>query len=199
MSPAEYFVSAFLLLLLAFVTFRILVRRDYLEKGRLTPLSVFLEYAVFFGWAYFTYLDWSAAARVPEVGPVLRLVAWILIIFGLGVTLIAMARLGIHRMHGLDSRALEASGLYRLNRNPQIVGSGLAVLGYALYWPSWHTAGWLVLYLVICHLMVLTEEEHLRSVFGEDYARYAERVPRYLLGRRGDSGARAPRSDTQVD
>ena len=31
--------------------------------------------------------------------------------------------------------------------------------------------------------MVLTEEEHLRRVFGEDYARYCDRVPRYLGGR----------------
>lgn len=183
MSPAAYFVWAFLLLLFAFVTFRVLVRRDYLRRGRLSPVSVTLEYAVFFGWAYFTYLDGSAAAPIPAAGPALRPIAWTLIILGLGVTLIAMARLGIRRLHGLDSRALEASGLYRLSRNPQIVGSGLAVLGYALYWPSWHTGGWLVLYLVICHLMVLTEEEHLRRVFGEDYARYCDRVPRYLGGR----------------
>ena len=184
MSPAAYFVRALLLLLLAFVTFRILVRQDYLRRGRLSPLSVFLEYAVFFGWAYFTYLDWSAAAPISAAGPVLRPIAWTLITLGLGATLIAMARLGIRRMHGLDSCELEASGLYRLSRNPQIVGSSLAVLGYALYWPSWHTGGWLVLYLVICHLMVLTEEEHLRRVFGEDYERYCERVPRYVGGRR---------------
>jgi protein-S-isoprenylcysteine O-methyltransferase Ste14 len=180
MAPTPYFVAAFLLLLFAFVTFRVLVRRDYLKRGRLTALSVFLEYAVFFLWGTFTYLDWLSAASISEVGPVLRLIAWVLVIVGVGITLIAMARLGIRRLHGLDSKVLEASGLYRVTRNPQIVGSGLAVVGYAMYWPSWHTVGWVVLYLVICHMMVLTEEEHLRSVFGDQYVRYCERIPRYL-------------------
>jgi protein-S-isoprenylcysteine O-methyltransferase Ste14 len=32
------------------------------------------------------------------------------------------------------------------------------------------------------HLMVMTEEEHLREVYGEEYERYCERVPRYLFG-----------------
>jgi protein-S-isoprenylcysteine O-methyltransferase Ste14 len=180
MAPTPYLISSAILLAVAFVTFRVLVRRDYLRRGRLTPLSVFLEYAVFFLWGTFTYLDWSSATSIAEVGPLLRLIAWVLIIGGVGVTLIAMARLGIRRLHGLDSRVLEASGLYGVTRNPQIVASGLAVVGYALYWPSWHTAGWAALYLAICHMMVLTEEEHLRSAFGEQYARYSERVPRYL-------------------
>ena len=184
MAPIPYFIWSVLLLLLAFVTFRVLVRRDYLKRERLTPLSVFLEYAVFFIWGTFTYLDWSSAASISQIGPVLRMIAWVLIIVGLGVTLIAMARLGIRRMHGLDSEALEGSGFYSVTRNPQIVASGLAVVGYAMYWPSWHTAGWVVLYLVICHMMVLTEEEHLRGVFGEQYVRYCERVPRYLRLRR---------------
>ncbi|MBF8295644.1 MAG: hypothetical protein HW389_2189 [Bacteroidetes bacterium] len=26
----------------------------------------------------------------------------------------------------------------------------------------------------------MTEEEHLRSIYGEEYERYCERVPRYL-------------------
>jgi protein-S-isoprenylcysteine O-methyltransferase Ste14 len=145
---------------------------------------VFLEYAVFVAWGTFTWFDWSAATSITEVGPVVRLIAWILIIVGVGITLIAMARLGIRRLHGLDSGALEGSGLYRLTRNPQIVWSSLAVVGYAMYWPSWHTVGWVALYLAICHMMVLTEEEHLRSVFGEQYVRYCERVPRYLRLRR---------------
>ncbi len=45
---------------------------------------------------------------------------------------------------------------------------------------SWHALGLVVLFAAIAHLMVLTEEEHLRRVFGEEYARYCARVPRYL-------------------
>ena len=180
MAPTLYLILGFLLLVVAFVSFRILVRRDYMKRGRLTALSVFLEYVVFFLWAYFTYLDWSSAASISQIGPVLKVSAWVFMVVGLGITLIAMARLGLRRLHGLDSQVLEGSGLYRVTRNPQIVGSGLAVVGYAMYWPSWHTVGWVALYVAICHMMVLTEEEHLRSVFAEEYVRYCERAPRYL-------------------
>ena len=62
MAPTVYLVLGFLLLAVAFVVFRILVRRDYRKKGRLTPLSVSLEYGVFFLWGTFTYLTWSSAA-----------------------------------------------------------------------------------------------------------------------------------------
>ena len=67
-----------------------------------------------------------------------------------------------------------------MTRNPQIVGSALIVIGYAMYWPSWHSLGWVILYAAICHMMVLTEEEHLRRTFAEEYVRYCECVPRYL-------------------
>lgn len=180
LSPRLYLISSCLLIVVAFATFRVFVRRDYRERGRLGPISVLLEYLVFFLWACFTYVDWPSAASASPVDPVLRASARVLIVVGLGIMLIAMARLGIRRLHGLSSAALERSGLYGVSRNPQTVGSALAVIGYAMYWPSWHTVGWVVLYAVICHMMVLTEEEHLRSVFADEYGRYAERVPRYL-------------------
>jgi protein-S-isoprenylcysteine O-methyltransferase Ste14 len=47
-------------------------------------------------------------------------------------------------------------------------------------WPSWYGVGWAILYAVVAHTMVLTEEEHLRDVYGEKFVRYCERVPRYI-------------------
>ena len=72
------------------------------------------------------------------------------------------------------------SGPYRITRNPQIVGGSLLVIGTTLLWPSWYALGWIALYGVVAHLMVITEEENLHRVFGEEYAQYCERVPRYL-------------------
>jgi hypothetical protein len=31
------------------------------------------------------------------------------------------------------------------------------------------------------HWMIIAEEEHLRAKFGEEYERYCEQAPRYLL------------------
>jgi protein-S-isoprenylcysteine O-methyltransferase Ste14 len=54
------------------------------------------------------------------------------------------------------------------------------VIGCAVLWPSWYALGWVVLYGVIGHVMVLTEEEHLRNVYGEEYTVYCKQIPRYV-------------------
>jgi hypothetical protein len=38
----------------------------------------------------------------------------------------------------------------------------LLVIGVTVQWPSWFAMIWIVLYGVIGHWMVITEEEHLR-------------------------------------
>lgn len=180
MSSTAYLASACLLLVAAFLIFRVLVRRDYLLRGRLTLFSSFLELLVFSLWAYFTYInrpfDWPAY----HVGSLIRSIGWILFAGGLILTATAMAGLGMGRTFGRKVDVLRQSGLYRVTRNPQAVTFALAMIGYATLWPSWPHLGSLALYVVIVHMMVLTEEEHLRERYGEDYRRYCERVPRYL-------------------
>ena len=72
------------------------------------------------------------------------------------------------------------------------MGGALLVAGSAALWPSWYALGWLFLYAAIAHMMVLTEEEHMRNVHGEEYERYCERVPRYLGLPRGKSIKQPP-------
>jgi protein-S-isoprenylcysteine O-methyltransferase Ste14 len=72
------------------------------------------------------------------------------------------------------------SGPYRVTRNPQLMGGALLIVGYIVLWPSWYALGWLALFAVMTHLMVLTEEEHLRRIHREGYERYCKQVPRYL-------------------
>ena len=45
----------------------------------------------------------------------------------------------------------------------------------------WYALGWVLIFLVMIHTMVLTEEEHLRNTFGDEYVQYCQRVPRYLV------------------
>ncbi len=49
----------------------------------------------------------------------------------------------------------------------------VAMIGYGLLWPTWQHVGSLILIGALAHMMVLTEEEHLRDVFGEEYERIA--------------------------
>jgi protein-S-isoprenylcysteine O-methyltransferase Ste14 len=177
---AVYLISALLLLIAAFVIFRIFVRRDYRRKGRLTPFSSFLEVLIFALHGTFTYVyipsDWPAL----HISPILNAIGLISMGVGLAIVITAMVGLGLCRSLGQEVNALKQPGLYRATRNPQIVGYALVVIGYAALWPSWFALGWVALYAAIAHTMVLTEEEHLRNSHGQEYVQYCEQVPRYL-------------------
>jgi protein-S-isoprenylcysteine O-methyltransferase Ste14 len=180
MDPLPYFVSASVLLGASVVVFRFLVRRDYRRGGRLAPTSTLLEWVIFFGWGFFTWADWPPEFPHPDMGPDARELCYVFIVFGMLGMFGGIAYLGFLRSNGLELGVLKRSGPYRVSRNPQVVACTLAVIGYGLLWPSWHTSGWFLLFVVPAHMMVLAEEENLRRVFGEAYEQYCRETPRYL-------------------
>ena len=175
-----YLILASLLLVGAYTTFRIVVRRDYQRKGRLTLLSSTLETAIFFLWGVFTWIDLPPGWPPQETAPLLKYLGWFLIVTGLTTLALIIAWFGLRRAFGREVNELKRTGVYRYSRNPQVLVCGLAVMGYVLLWPSWHTLGWFILYALIAHMMVLTEEEHLGDIFGDEYAQYRRQVPRYF-------------------
>lgn len=185
MKPALYVFSVLALWAGALATFRILVRRDYRRRGRLTLLSSLLELIIWLAYIVVPYLYnppcwpyvWSCDPDSPRV---VALIGYFLIGAGALLGFGAMFWLGLRRSFGRHVTALFESGPYAFSRNPQIVGGSMMVAGVALLWPSWYAAGWILLWIAMFHPMVLTEEEHLRRVHGEAYTRYCERVPRYI-------------------
>lgn len=180
-----YFICAFCLLAAAYGVFRVLVRREYQKNGHLTPLTGFLELLVWIAFVCFPYLfnppEWWVpwTADVP-VSPTLRFIGLFLLTAGIALAVTGMAILGLSRTFGQQSTGLAQTGLYRISRNPQLVAAHMMVLGIVMLWPSIYAAGWLVQCVIIGHLMVLTEEEHLQRRFGGIYAQYCKRVPRYI-------------------
>jgi protein-S-isoprenylcysteine O-methyltransferase Ste14 len=75
---------------------------------------------------------------------------------------------------------LAQSGIYRKSRNPQALACGLYVLGFTVLWPLWYALGWAILYAILIHIMIITEEEHLLRAHGEGYVKYGRDVPRYF-------------------
>ena len=76
-------------------------------------------------------------------------------------------------------------GAYAYSRNPMYVGWSAAVLGLATARRDpWLLAGWLIASRAL-HDEVVEEEARLAARFGNAYATYRERVPRYIqpLGR----------------
>jgi protein-S-isoprenylcysteine O-methyltransferase Ste14 len=183
--------SAFLVLVAGFVIFRVIVRRDYRRRGRLTLLSSALEWLAILLWVYWAYVRLPAAWPAVRVAQVVAVVGWVLFAGGLLATFASFFRLGVGRSHGLKVDGLRQSGPYRLTRNPQCVAFGVAMIGHTMLWPSWQMVGSLVLLAAVFHMMVLTEEEHLLEVFGEEYERYRARVPRYVGISRGAQPSRA--------
>jgi len=172
-----------LVLLLGYVVFRGVVRRDYERYGRLKAGAVFLEFIVFAVHANLSYIflpvTWPELPRLPE--NLYQLVVGVgVLLIGIMLTLWAMAGLGFKHACGQPPEKLHLTGFYRWSRNPQLVFYALALLGFLVLWPAPLGVVWFLVYVVIAHWMVRSEEEHLADVYGVDYECYCEQVPRYL-------------------
>jgi protein-S-isoprenylcysteine O-methyltransferase Ste14 len=184
MEPWLYLIFCILLLSLAYVVFRRVVRREYLTQGELSwPVSL-LQLLIFVGLMSFPYLynppQWALFWDFECMHGWNAYLGFSLILLGLILTFGTMAWFGLRRAFGRQTAELTASGPYCWSRNPQILGGYLLVIGAALQRPSLYALVWVLLYGLICHMMILTEEEYLRQQFGTVYDQYCAQVPRYF-------------------
>ncbi len=175
--------SAIFLLTLAHIIFRGIVRRDYRKNGKLGWFASFLEFVIFAAHINSAYLflpsDWPTIPKIPDN----RFQAILgLCFFGIGLLLVlfSMSYLGFKKAFGQKVNGLKQTGLYSMTRNPQIIFYSILIAGLAIIWLSWYSFVWVILYFIIAHWMIITEEEHLRNVFGKPYEQYCQQVPRYL-------------------
>lgn len=139
-----------------------------------------------------------AMIRVQLLGPDLGL-RWPLV--ALGATLLVVAAfIGVKRKKYLTMRILAGlpevetdenkrgelliEGPYSIIRHPRYVELVLATFGYAAianYVGSWIVA---ILAIPVLRLVVALEERELVDRFGEEYQRYATRVPRFFPRKR---------------
>ena len=150
---------------------------------RIPPPAIFLVAFMIGLW-----LD-GALYRIPIAGDgttprPLIIVGVALVILGVLVAAWGAMTFRRHRTPVVPFRAattLVQGGPYRFTRNPMYLGMTLAHLGAALalnaMWPIILLPMALV---VLFRLVIRKEEEHLRRVFGDDYAAYRSRVRRWL-------------------
>jgi protein-S-isoprenylcysteine O-methyltransferase Ste14 len=84
------------------------------------------------------------------------------------------------------ANALVDSGMFGHSRNPLYVGNLLIIMGLAIVHNGW--AMYLValpLFVFVYVAIVAAEEEYLRGRFGQAFADYCVRVPRWLPSLRG--------------
>lgn len=75
---------------------------------------------------------------------------------------------------------IHVNGLYRLSRNPMYLAYFVYFLACALLTQSPLLLGFVLVFQVSAHWIILSEERWCVAQFGEAYVRYMERVRRYL-------------------
>ena len=156
-------------------------RWEYRKHGKLTLMGLLLLCVMLF--IPNLMLEYATRYRMP--GTFLGYIGVVSGLAGLAILLWGMKHFrSIPKMLCLDTGDLTVSGPYRWSRNPQYVGWVLFLLGFALIdWSLWCLAA-LIIVAVSLHLLVLIEEEHLLRVFGERYAEFRRKTPRYAGWRR---------------
>ncbi len=118
------------------------------------------------------------AVELRIVGVVMGVIA--VIFFAMAViTMKTSWRVGIPE----EKTSLVTAGIYKYSRNPAFVGFDLLYLSFCLMFfniPLTVISVWAV---VMLHLQVLQEEEHMQKMFGEEYCEYKKHTMRYI-GRR---------------
>jgi len=177
----KYVLYSAIFLLFAYIVFRVIIKKDYKKRMRLSPVSYLLEILVFAIHANLIYLTlptrWPNFPQLPE-NTAIKIVS--IILFGIGIIglLISWFSLGTKPSLGQDKNILRTDGLYKYSRNPQLVGYGLMLASFTIMFFSYLVIIWFLLYIVASYFMVKSEEEFLKQKYKEDYKEYCRQVPR---------------------
>jgi protein-S-isoprenylcysteine O-methyltransferase Ste14 len=79
-----------------------------------------------------------------------------------------------------DDFDLKTIGLFRLSRNPILMGMYITYWGIFLLIPNWITLLGFVLYAANMHFRILLEEDFLRLMFGAKFNNYLANTSRYF-------------------
>ncbi len=80
-----------------------------------------------------------------------------------------------------EASALVTSGIFSYSRNPMYVGMLLLLAGWAVFLSNPLGLAGLALFMFwITRFQILPEERALATLFGEEFARYRQRVRRWL-------------------
>lgn len=82
--------------------------------------------------------------------------------------------------HAQRRHSLATAGPYARIRHPQYVAFVLILLGFLLQWPTLLTLLMFPVLLLMYGRLAITEESEMRRKFGEVYADYVRRTPRFI-------------------
>ncbi len=110
-----------------------------------------------------------------------------LIVIGFGLAILWTTSLGWRNAYGA-ANGLKTDGIFRWSRNPIYVVSVIAMLGWALTVAAWSVSTLLAVWTLLYIGAPFLEEPWLEKQYGEAFASYKNRVPRFVgFPRHGDS------------
>lgn len=137
-------------------------------------------------WFFLSVAESYARQIVGELSenPFLHLGGILITFLGVCTFLRAMISMQSSWRVGIDKSTqtkLITTGIYQYSRNPAFVGFDCMFVGLFLMYPNLLTLMISVANILAIHHLVLQEEKHLRSVFGDDYIQYCSNTPRYIF------------------
>ncbi len=143
------------------------------------PFALFYFYLIFahaFGWPSPAHSLLFHSSLLAWMGVLacfagVALMLWSVISFGRSF------RVGIDAEH---PDRLVTSGAFGLSRNPIYTAFAFILVGQFLIFLNWIMLVYLAVGFWLFNRQVLREEAYLKGHYGEEYARYSQRVRRYL-------------------
>jgi len=169
------------LLLIPFLLIRFgllaLLNREALKRAAHFPPLVKAEKV-----AYWTYQISALALYVYPFFPKVKTVpsalfctGIMLYIAGTVLTIISLINFAAPCESGVNK-----NGLYRVSRNPMYVAYFVFFIGCVLLTQSWILFGFVLVFQLSTHWIILAEERWCIETLGEDYIRYMNSVRRYI-------------------
>ncbi|WP_412550131.1 methyltransferase family protein [Shimia sp. MIT910701] len=136
----------------------------------------------------FLALTWAQPTRWPlglSFGPVWAdLLGGLLVGGGVLLAVLALVEMQRHQttIHPhQDSARLVQSGIYSRSRNPIYLADVMILAGFILYWDAVLALPLVPVFLwILERRFVIPEENRLRKTFRVDFARYCEKVRRWV-------------------
>ena len=128
------------------------------------------------------YYDYLIPIHWLEQEPV-RWIGLVLLVLSLAWTVFAQAQMGESWRIGIDEKnrtPLVQRGVFRLSRNPIFLGMLTTLAGLFLVIPNAITLLTFVLGVFVINVQVRLEEEHLKTLHGDDFISYCRRVRRWI-------------------
>jgi protein-S-isoprenylcysteine O-methyltransferase Ste14 len=144
-----------------------------------------------------TTLIWGATWLIESLGKgfildlvgaftkniIVQYIGIVVISMGLIIFISAMIFMKTSWRVGIDKQTkgvLITDGIYRYSRNPAFVGFDFMFLGLFLAFPNSLTLLVMVFNLWAIHRLILEEEKHLISTYGDSYKLYCTNTRRYM-------------------